>query len=121
MEFSGATVIQLLFSAGVTTVVVTIINGFLQRRKMGADTTKIITDAASGVLTRIEDDNKRLRTDDSKNRTRIDQLEDYIDEGRGVINRHIEWDELVVRRAKAVDLYLPDPPPLKPPPLPPES
>lgn len=58
----------IFFSAGTSTVFVVIINAIVQRRHLGAETsklgteaTKIITDAASGVVRDLESDNKRLR------------------------------------------------------------
>lgn len=133
MNITGGTVLQLLFSAGVTTVVVTVINGFLQRRKMGADTTKIITDAASGVVARIESDNDRLRTEAVTHRTREDSLDSRIDALEAHIERlveerfawvkllraHSDWDDTVVAQIRKAlpGIAIPDPPPLIPPAL----
>ena len=58
--------------AGVVSVVITAIS---TRRKMGADATKIITEAAGGMVSRLEEDNKRLREDNTSFRTKVDAFE----------------------------------------------
>lgn len=123
MKWDGATLLQFIFSAGVMTVFVAVINGLLQRRKVGADTTKVITDAATGVMSRIESDNERLRSEAIGYRTREDVLEDHIDrlgderaEWMRIARQHGEWDDLVFKQVAehCPTLILPVPPPLSP-------
>jgi len=131
MSINGSTILQLLFSAGVTTVIVALINGYLQRRKTGADTTKIITDAAEGVMSRIESDNARLRAEADTHRTRehtleleVEALQEHIEkliQERFVwirmIRHHTDWDEEAVLKVRAGGGHILDPPPLVPPDL----
>ena len=128
---NGAALLQILVSAGFATVVVAVINAVITRRKLGAEATKIITDAASGVVANIEKDNERLRSNDLKKTKRIAALEtrvdDLEDEQRGwereredwlrVLQMHVAWDTLAVAKLRelAPDFSLPDPPPLTPP------
>lgn len=56
----GATILVGLGAIGGTSTVTVFVQGMLNRRKLGADATKIITDAAAGVVTTLNVENKRL-------------------------------------------------------------
>ena len=121
-------IVELLISTGVATVVVAVINGFITRRKLGAEATKIITDAASGVVERVEADNTRLRQADAHKTEQINMLEERVDvledrerewearerEWVRILQDHAAWDTIAIRMiADALpSVHLPDPPPL---------
>lgn len=56
----GATILVGLAAIGGTSTVTVLVQGLLNRRKLGADATKIITDAAAGVVVTLNVENKRL-------------------------------------------------------------
>jgi len=130
---AGGTLFNMLGSAGITAVLLLVITAVINRRKLGAETdnisataTKAITDAASGVVERIEGDNLRLRASIE----RLEAAEDKHDrdrrewalereEWRRVLQVHAAWDALAVTRMNEAipPIELPDAPPLTPPTL----
>lgn len=131
---TGAALIQLLGSAAVAGVLVAVINAVVTRKKLGAEATKIITDAASGVVANFEADNKRLRDNDISNRAQIDALEARIDdledeqhewhrerrEWMRALQLHAAWDAMAVSKLRDCNpaINLPHPPPLTSPTVP---
>lgn len=133
MGGAGGTVLNMLGAGGGAMVLLALINAFVTRRHRGAETenlsataTKAITDAASGVVERIEGDNIRLRV-------RVEQLEAATaqhdrdreawalerQEWRRALQVHVSWDALAISRLAAADppIDLPAAPPLTPPTL----
>jgi hypothetical protein len=117
----NATWLQLAASTALATVIVAVINGFLQRRKVGADTTKTLTDAAGGFVERIDHDNERLRNDNRRLEQGSDKRDDFIEllieeriELHRIIKRHIDWDENIktILQAVAPHVDLPECPSL---------
>lgn len=53
--------LQLLGASGIGGIIIAVANAIFNRRKMGADTTKIIEEAATSAVNRTEADNGRLR------------------------------------------------------------
>jgi hypothetical protein len=78
--------LQLLGSAGLAAVLVAVINAVVNRRKLGAEATKMISDAAAGAVKDARDDNVRLRAENSEFRARVTALEDRQEEREG------EWE-----------------------------
>lgn len=131
-------IVQTFGAAGLATIVVAIINGIMQKRKTDAETeglsasaTKVITDAASGVVSQINADNERLRHENADLRrsermleSRVDDLEEDAlewkrerDEWRRVLIVHGAWDALAISAVREAipPINLPDVPPLTPP------
>lgn len=54
-------IVQILLSAGGATVLAAIINAIMNRRKLSAEATEIITKAAAGTVENIMKDNASLR------------------------------------------------------------
>lgn len=113
----NATWLQLAASTALATVIVAVINGFLQRRKVSADTSKTLTDAAGGFVERIDHDNERLRAEVRRLERIEDQQDEFIDlllderiEIRKKIREHAEWDEIVktVLNALSPNIDLPE-------------
>lgn len=70
---NGQAVIQLLGALGVAGVISAIINAFFGRKKMGADVSAKLNEAAGGIVERVESDNARLREENSKLDAKVDQ------------------------------------------------
>lgn len=58
---TGVDILQFLGGAGVAAVVAAVINAFVNRRKLSAEATEIITKASAGVVENIMKDNAELR------------------------------------------------------------
>ena len=58
---TGADILQLALSAGVATIIVGIINAVMNRKKLSAEATQIITQAAAGTVETVMKDNAQLR------------------------------------------------------------
>ena len=128
---AGGTLFNMLGSAGVTAVLLLVITAVINRRKLGAETdnisataTKAITDAASGVVERIEGDNLRLRSrvevleaNDTKHERARREWDLEREEWRRVLQVHAAWDALAVTRMNEAipPITLPTAPPLTPP------
>jgi len=128
---SAAAVLQILASAGAATILATVINGILNRKKLGAETTKIITDAAGGMVKDLREENERLRRSEERMRlmaadleARVDDLEHAQaeaaierDEWLRVLQVHASWDALAIAKLNEPipPIDIPDAPPLTPP------
>jgi hypothetical protein len=111
-------VVQLLGSVVLAAVAGAIINGIINRRKLGAEATEIITKAASGVVERLEAELTRVTGDNTRLRERIQTLEIREETDRAVLQLHAAWDHMAVQRLMECGITdLPQPPPLSPPPL----
>lgn len=115
--------LQVLGSVAFVTLVTSVTNNLMTRKRLGAEATKIITDAATGVVTDVRADNKRLRDSEVELRGRIDALEKaqdaWEDEKRRwkqILQDHEHWDTLVSQELRSVhpETNIPDPPPLTP-------
>jgi len=130
---AGGTLFNMLGASGITAVLLLVINAVINRKRLGAETnnisataTKAITDAASGVVERIEGDNLRLRASierleaaDVKHDQERREWALEREEWRRVLQVHAAWDALAITRiAEAIPpIDLPDAPPLTPPTL----
>lgn len=113
-----------------------VLNAIMSRKKLGADATKIITEAAAGVASDLRTDNQALRTKQAELEARVDELEQREEainlahrretaqwererqDWRRVLQLHAAWDHMAVtklRETMAEDVTLPEPPPLYPP------
>lgn len=70
--------LQILLSATGAGVLGAIINGIINRKKLGAEATNIITQAATGVVDRLEKEIERKSGDLANARERIRQLEERV-------------------------------------------
>lgn len=108
--------IQILAALGAGGILTAAVNGYLNRRKLGAEATKIITDAAASTVKDVREDNARLRL----RVEHLEQLEDAWESERqawrDVLMLHAAFDHLVVKRLQDEGITdLPSPPPLYPP------
>jgi len=112
-----AVIIQLLGSATVAAVIGAVINGIVNRKKLGAEATEIITKAASGVVADLRADNERLRHRLTQLEETQDEWELEREEWKRVLQVHAAWDLMATAAVKAAipPIDLPPPPPLTPP------
>lgn len=115
-------------SAAVAGVAGAFIAGMFNRKKLGADATKVITDAASGVVAMLKQDNleKDQKLDECLRKERalerrVGELETMLQYERSaqqaVNQMHAAWDFLVYEDVKSNGnkSNLPTAPPLYPP------
>jgi hypothetical protein len=114
---STALVLQLLGSAVVASVIGAVINGILNRKKLGAEATEIITKAASGVVRDIREDNERLRRRVSELEIQASEWMIEKQEWKDVLILHGAWDLMATTAVNQAipPIELPPPPPLTPP------
>jgi hypothetical protein len=108
--------VQLMGSVVLAAVAGAIINGIINRRKLGAEATEIVVRAAGGQIERLEGEIERAQRQSRADRRRIRQLEISEASGRMALQVHAAWDHLAIvalQRAGVSDL--PEPPPLTPP------
>jgi hypothetical protein len=125
-----STVLTFLGSAAVTTCIGLVVQAIVNRRKIGAEATKVITDAASSVVANYRLDNADLRLQVVDLLAKVTRLEGIVDQqeaeqeanavyrarSRALLIKHGEWDELAVQIIRSVipPIHLPPPPPLEP-------
>lgn len=111
--------LQALGLVGVGGVLVALVNGLFSKRKLSADATKIITDAASGVVERLRDENLRVSAELATVREaqqaaqRREAERDRRERERDhALLLHGYWDQQVFTMARDQGITLPEPPPL---------
>jgi hypothetical protein len=98
-------VVMAVFASGVVTAFIT---GFFNKRKLGADAAKLITDAAASVTQTM-----RSRLEELEAKDKIRDLEE--DAFRVKLELHEEWDRKLVRLIRQIDptVQIEDPPSLR--------
>lgn len=111
--------LTILTNVGIGAVLVVLLQGLFGRRKLSAEATKIITDAASGTLKDLREENTRLLARQVTTEARLDAAEHRLavqDEHQrmtdALIVTHGEWDRQAFYAAKQKGITLPEPPPL---------
>lgn len=121
-------IIAVLAGGGVSAVVAAMVTGFFSKKKLGAEATEIITNAAAGVVTSMQGQLSRsdqARHDDQlrHERAMASMAEAHVKERREwqkVLQLHVAWDVMAIARmAEAAQsdsqiLPLPPPPPVTP-------
>ena len=114
---------SLVVAFGGGTVLNQLLGNFLGRKKLGADASKIISEAAASTVTMIRGEADDLRKEVIELRKQIDRLQKLREEDdeqtrfhRRLLQDHDAWDEEVMARcATAVPvIQLRDRPPLYP-------
>ena len=113
----SALLVQLLGSAVIASVIGAVVNGIINRKKLGAEATEIITKAASGVVSDLRQDNERLRARLVVLENAQDEWELEREEWKRVLTVHGAWDLMATTAVKQAipPIDLPPPPPLTPP------
>ena len=106
--------IAVLGSSVLASILGAIVAGFFNRRKLGADATQVLTDAASGVVQRLEEENKRIIASNRDLAKRVSDLEQEMRKMTAAITVHQDWDRRAARKLRANGIQIEDPPPLSP-------
>lgn len=116
---TSAEIIRTLVALGVGGVLVAVVNGLFSKRKLSADATKIITDAASGVVLVLKAENARVTEQNTRLNARLDATDReqtlLRDENRALaelVAVHGQWDQQAFTMLKNQGIELPPPPPL---------
>lgn len=129
----GDLLVQLLGAAAVSAVLGAIVNGIINRRKLGAEATQIISDAAASTVKNVQSDNASLREELRGVRTELDEMKEAMrhreaewrqerESQQAVLQVHAAYDSLMVQRLRECSTGshlaltdIGDPPPLYPP------
>lgn len=118
-------VAALLGASGLGGILAAIITGVSSRRKLGADATKVITEAAAGVVTTLREEIEReRRRNDALTREHESHISHLIsahklqmDKVGHVLNLHVAWDGVAIQKLGELGVEMPPPPPVLPPDL----
>jgi hypothetical protein len=116
---TGPAWLQSLAGFGVGAIVIAILNGLFNKRKLSAEATKIITDAASGTVKDLREENQRIVAQNATQGAQIAAMQseqatqrEHQRQVEQVLAMHGMWDRQVVEIARQHDIELPAPPPL---------
>lgn len=120
MSNTWFTIITAITSAGSVTLIATVFQAFVGRRKLSADAAAVIEESASSAVKRVETDNARLRERVEKIETLMDELrkelrskdrriDDLSDDLDDAIDHISELRDELLRQDPT--LTLPEPPP----------
>lgn len=109
----------LIGSSGVTAVLISVVTALFNKRKLRADATSIISQAAGGLVEQIAADNTRLRAENATLEGRADRLEsaarrrDKRDAKiQASIAKHNDYDIELAQMLRDAGINVPDPPAL---------
>ena len=97
MAVSAETVTAIIGAVGLSSIVAAAINAISNRKKTGADATKVITDAALGVVTQLQTRIKDLLAEVNELKEREDARDRREEAARRALIKHDEWDRTLVR------------------------
>ncbi len=100
-----------------STVMAAVVNALAGRRKLGADATKVITEAAGGVVERLEHENGRLQQRVQRLELEVDDMKRQRHIWHELLLIHAGWDHLAIEKLRAAGDEVGDAPPLTPPPV----
>jgi ABC-type branched-subunit amino acid transport system permease subunit len=105
--------------AGVAAVLAAIVSGLFSKRKLSAEATKIITDAASGVVQNLSSELTRVTAQNATQAAQIARVEAEQAQAREhqratdqALALHAFWDSQARDTLRANGIELPEPPPL---------
>lgn len=112
-------ILAVVGAGGVGAVITATLNALVQRKRLGAQAADIIQRAAAGVVTTLQEEDKRkglriaeLERKEQMLERRVDHLERERDADRHAAQLHAAWDHLAVAELSTVESRLPPPPPL---------
>lgn len=118
---SASEVIRLLTALGIGAVLLAVVNGLFSKRKLSAEATKIITDAASGVveiqkaeIARVVASNILLTAKVEAQQIQFEEMQRVLRAQGELLAVHTFWDQQVVSIARDHSIELPPAPPLHP-------
>src|SRR5688500_14739195 len=92
MAIDAQTVSAVVGAVGLSTIVAADINAVPNRKKTGADATKVITDAALGIVTQLQARIKDLLVEVNDLKAREDERDRREDEQQKALMKHHQWD-----------------------------
>lgn len=108
---------QLFGSAALAAVLSAIVNGFINRHKLGAEATSIIAQAAGGMVTFLQEDNVRLRAEAVILKA---QVEEFIrldrrrgqrdDQMRKAVQALVDYSTMCAQAMRTAGMEIADPP-----------
>jgi hypothetical protein len=116
-------IIAALSAGGFGAILAAIVTGLFSKKKLGAEATEIITKAAAGVVTNLNDEITRITGTMARMKTehetelaaeRADRARER-DEVRRVLQLHVAWDAIAIARLGEIGIDLPPAPPVMPP------
>lgn len=114
MVFDADTVSTIIGAIGISSIIVAVINTLSNRKKVGADVTKVITDAAVGVVSQLQIRVKDLLTEVVDLRLRDTERDHQEMATYKLLLAHQQWDLELVRlinnQLKEYTYLLPPPP-----------
>lgn len=113
MAINAETVSAIVGAMGLATIVSAAINAISNRKKTGADATKVITDAALGVVTQLQTRITELLREVEELKRREDERDRREEATTRQLMRHHQWD---LRMVDVVNDHLPGHANLLPPP-----
>lgn len=116
---SASEVIRLLTALGIGAILLAVVNGLFSKRKLSAEATKIITDAASGVveiqkaeIARVVASNILLTGKVEAQQIQLEEMQRVVRTQGELLAVHTFWDQQVVAIARDHAIELPPAPPL---------
>lgn len=103
------TILAAILGSGIFAAVVNAVAG---RRKLGADATKVITEAAGGVVERLEDENERLSLRVTHLEQEVADLKERDRVQRDLLLVHAGWDHLAIDQLRLAGITIGTAPPL---------
>lgn len=119
---SAQLIVALLGGGGLGAIVAAVVAALASKRKLSAEATEIITKAAAGVVTNMQNDlDRQIKArEDAALQHRldvtaiIDAHDSEMDEVRRVLQLHVTWDLMVKAICAEHGIDLPPVPPLLP-------
>lgn len=119
---TGSTIVIVLAALGIGSIVTAVVTGLFSKRKLGAEATEIITNAASSVVKTLE---AQLQRSDAERREELERHEVAMarmalahvqerDAWKKVLQLHVAWDALAISKLAELHLDMPPTPPLTP-------
>lgn len=112
MDGDGSAWVTILAAILGSGIFAAIVNAVAGRRKLGADATKVITEAAGGVVERLENENERLSLRVSNLEGEVNDLKERDRIQRDLLLVHAGWDHLAIDQLRLAGLTIGSAPPL---------
>ena len=106
--------IAILGSSAITALMGSIVVGLFSKKKLSAEATKVITDAASGVVELLKAENLRVVGGNAALSTMVEKFRADQKAQEARLSVHAFWDRQVAAVLAQHGIDLPEPPPLNP-------
>ena len=108
---STNTIVAVLGAGGVGAILAAIVTGLFSKRKLGAEATQIITNAAAGVVKSMEADLTRTKRDmEAMAAAHVHERREW----QKVLQLHVAWDAMAIARLAEMQITMPPVPPVTP-------